>query len=256
MKKINQIILLVALPVLVGVTAGCGNKATTRDVEPAETAPSAQTTPAENPAAATGTKGKILETLDSGGYTYLRLDVDGQEIWAAGPVTPGLEPGEQVSLLGAMEMRDFTAKSLDRTFDRILFLGNIDTGASTGGMGHAKQPISGAQTKVEKTKVEGVQPVAGGYTIADIYSRAAELTGKEVTLRARVVKVTPNVMGTNWLHVQDGTGSEETSDLAVTTAAELAAGDLVLIKGPLSVDKDFGAGYLYHVIVEGATVTK
>jgi len=109
---------------------------------------------------------------------------------------------------------------------------------------------------LENEKIEGVAKAAGGYTVAEVYAKAAELGGKEILLNARVVKFSPNIMGTNWLHVQDGSGDEETSDLTVTTDGHAQVGDLVLVMGKLSVDKDFGAGYKYHVIIEGAKVTK
>ena len=52
-------------------------------------------------------------------------------------------------------------------------------------------------------------------------------------------------MGTNWIHLQDGTGGEGTNDLTVTTDATVAVGDTVLVKGLLAADKDFGYGYKY-----------
>lgn len=72
-------------------------------------------------AAAGGPFGTVLETLDGGGYTYARVDSDGEEIWVAGPMT-ALAEGDQISLAGAMGMQDFHASSLDRTFESILFL--------------------------------------------------------------------------------------------------------------------------------------
>jgi hypothetical protein len=59
--------------------------------------------------------------MDSGGYTYALLEIDGDEIWTAGPPTE-LAEGDRVALAGAMGMENFTAASLDRTFDRILFV--------------------------------------------------------------------------------------------------------------------------------------
>jgi len=75
-------------------------------------------------------------------------------------------------------------------------------------------------------------------------------------VRGQVVKFTPNIMGTNWVHIQDGTGSGATADLTVTTSAVVATGDLVVVEGSLTVNKDFGAGYKYDAIIEGAKVTK
>ena len=74
-------------------------------------------------------------------------------------------------------------------------------------------------------------------------------------MRGKVVKFTPEIMGKNWIHLQDGTGAAGTSDLTVTTSASAKTGDTVTVKGILVVDKDFGYGYAYDVIIEDAEVT-
>ena len=273
MKTARNILLIMTVSLLVFAVAGCGDEATTRDIEPetkSQAAGGHSEHSAPTPAAAPG--GEILETMDSGGYSYVYLDMGSEKVWIAGPATADLKVGERVAFEGAMEMKNFHAKSLDRTFETILFVGLIakegEIAASgsgggmhggmggMGGMGDADEPISGTKTILENAKVEGVEKADGGYTVGEIYAKANELGGKEVLISARVVKFSPNIMGTNWLHVQDGSGTDETSDLTVTTDGHAQVGDLVLVKGPLSVDKDFGAGYKYHVIVEGATVTK
>jgi hypothetical protein len=63
------------------------------------------------------------------------------------------------------------------------------------------------------------------------------------------------IMGKNWLHVKDGSGTPGSDDLVVTTQIEAKIGDTVLVNGTLVTDKDFGSGYRYDVIVEDAEVT-
>jgi len=189
-----------------------------------------------------------------------------------------VEVQAKVSCADGMVMKDFYAKSLDRTFANIYFVGAIwpeghapagkiamhgtDGGGMMGGSagmsppGSGSEPISGTKTVLDDAKIEGVTKAAGGYTVEEIYTKASELGGREVTIRARVVKFSPNIMGTNFMHIQDGSGEEATSDLTITSDDQAEIGDLVLVKGQLSVDKDFGAGYKYHVIIEGASVTK
>jgi len=257
--------------------AGCGDNKETAQADVAQAVP--QSTPAPAPAF-NPLSGTIVETMDSGGYTYILLDNGKEKVWIAGPVTP-VEVETNASCPEGMIMNNFHAKSLDKTFDKIYFVGSIwpegsapsgkidmhgqDGGGMESMMGGAAgtsphsspdNPVSGTKTVLENAKVEGVDKADGGYTVEEIYTKAAELGGKEVRIRARVVKFSPNIMGTNWIHIQDGTGDDTTSDLTVTTSGTAEIGDLVLINGPLSVDKDFGAGYKYHVIVEGATVTK
>jgi hypothetical protein len=85
------------------------------------------------------------------------------------------------------------------------------------------------------------------------------LNGKPVAVRGKVVKITPGVLGKNWIHLRDGTGSRaaKDDDLTVTTTDGTAAtGDVILVRGVVGIDKDFGSGYTYSVMVENAKLSK
>ena len=90
--------------------------------------------------------------------------------------------------------------------------------------------------------------------MAQLYQKAKELDGKEVTVRGKVVKYLPNIMGKNWLHVADGSGENGKAQVTVTTQATVKPGDVVLVKGKLAANKDFGYGYFYRAIIEDAQV--
>ena len=207
--------------------------------------------------AASGLQGTVLETMDAGGYTYVRVETADGEIWAAGPLTE-VQAGQTVVMPGQMLMRSFHSKTLDRKFDEIWFVSAIQqpgqaapAAASAGAaMGHAK-----VQTAASDSDVSGIEKAEGGMTVAEIYAAKGSLGGKPVVLRAKVVKFTPNIMGRNWIHVQDGSRHGDDYDLAVTSAAVVEAGDVVLIRGVVAEDKDFGAGYLYPMIIEGAEIS-
>lgn len=95
---------------------------------------------------------------------------------------------------------------------------------------------------------------SGGLTIADLYAKKSELSGKVITIHGSVVKVSEAIMGKNWIHIQDGSGVKETSDIVFTSATQSAkVGDHVTAKGTVAIDKDFGYGYFYSIIVEEAT---
>jgi len=116
---------------------------------------------------------------------------------------------------------------------------------------------------IEKSAVDAQAPAAGSIskgesgTVADIFANKDKLAGTEITVRGKVMKFSPMIMGRNWLHLQDGSGdvASGTNDLTITTTDSVKVGDLVEVKGPLSVNKDFGAGYAYDVILENAKVT-
>ena len=200
------------------------------------------------PAGSTFT-GRVVETMDAGGYTYARVDTGEETMWTAGPITP-LKVGDTVSFSSGMQMTEFKSETLNRTFDEIYFVSRFLTGESPGTM--ATHP---APTVTEDLDYSDVDVAAGGRRIAALYAERGDLAGEVVTVRAKVVKFTPNIMQRNWMHLRDGTGAEGANDLAVTTTDYANVGDVVVVRGRLAVDRDFGAGYAYAVIIEDASVS-
>lgn len=94
-------------------------------------------------------------------------------------------------------------------------------------------------------------------TIGDLYKARAELNGKLVKLQGKVVKVNNQIMQRNFLHLQDGTGSanDGSNDITITSQDTAEIGDQITVTGTLILDHDFGAGYVYPLLVEKATIT-
>jgi hypothetical protein len=218
-----------------------------------------------------GIEGEIIETMDSGGYTYIVVQTDNGPVWVAGPVSD-ITVGEKVSLPAARAMKDFQSKSLERTFETIFFVGSFGPRGGDSADPHAamKKAHSGVdvrsgknnagipggdyRTAVDREVVGDFEKAPGGVSVAEIYENKMELKGKIVKVRGVVVKFTPAIMGTNWIHLQDGTGGDDSFDLAVTSNGTAGVGDVITVEGVLEVDKDFGAGYRYEVIVQRATL--
>jgi hypothetical protein len=122
--------------------------------------------------------------------------------------------------------------------------------AASGGSEGAKAPATSGPIKVEKAKG------SDAYTVSETYEKAGKLDKKSVSVRGKVVKVSKGIMGKNWVHLQDGSGDagKGTNNLVATSQDVPKVGDVVTAKGTLYKDKDFGAGYVYKVIVEEATV--
>ena len=240
---------------------GCGEEPPAPQTEAAK--PSAQMAPATTQAAP-GKSGKVLETMDASGYTYVHVDTGAETFWAAAPQF-AVKVGDDVVVPEGMPMPNFSSKTLDRTFDMIFFVPSVLVGgaeslAAQMPAGHPPTmdgSASKGSTTVVTTDVDlsGITPAAGGQTVGGIYAKKAELNGKPVKVRGKVVKFSPQIMGKNWIHIQDGTGDAGANDLTVTTSATADTGDTVVISGTLSLDKDFGYGYAYGVIVEDAEVT-
>lgn len=209
--------------------------------------------------------GHVEETMNSGGYTYMRLMIGKDNIWVAVPQM-NIKVGDDIVLLPGNKMKNFHSKTLNRTFGTIIFSpGPVDGGGSHASMGsnpHTADKKAASHGKTvapmdQEIKVEKAQG-EDAFTIADIYQKADELNDKPVKVRGKIVKVARNIMGKNWIHIQDGTGSVDkyNFDLTVTTSASPQTGDVVTITGTLHKDKDFGFGYHYNVIVEDAALKK
>ncbi len=207
-----------------------------------------------------GFTGTVVETINSGGYTYVHVDTGSKKIWAATPVFK-VKVGKAVVVPSGLPMHNFHSKTLKREFELVYFVGAIMSAGERGslsqqpGMPEGHLPI-GLSTSGSHVEIGRVEKAQGGKTVAEIITGKEALVGKEILVRGRVVKFSPKIMGKNWLHVQDGSGSEGTNDLTVTTDnAMVKVGDIVLITGVVSVDRDFGFGYKYSVIIEGAKLT-
>jgi len=87
-----------------------------------------------------------------------------------------------------------------------------------------------------------------------LFKNRDNYNNKTVTLQGEVTKFNPAIMNINWIHMQDGTEFNGVFDLTVTTKAEVKVGDRVTIKGKVTLNKDFGAGYFYNIIVENAEI--
>ncbi len=168
-------------------------------------------------------------------------------MWVAGPETT-LAVGATIARTSGSLMTSFHSDTLNRTFDQIYFVGSL---AATGG---APANPHGAAPAVTTEHVAKLDPPKGGTSIAQVYATKQALSGKPVAVRGKVVKVNNGILGRNWLHLEDGSGQPGTNDLIVTTSAEVAKDAVVVVRGVVATNKDFGAGYSYPVMIENATI--
>lgn len=267
MRKIGLIAFLAVLvggALLLGLKAKAGKKRITESSPPGSEI-----------------KGVVKEARDSGGYTYVQVAQGKKEVWVALPLIEVKEGDEiEVDTVHALVMKNFYSRSLNRTFPEILFAsrakvkgvwlphekgehGGVPTMApSFNPHGTSKMkghpdgfPHGGGNFQAPFPAPGSVAKTQGGYRVAELYEKAKTLNGHEVMVRGKVVKFLPNIMGRNWLHIADGSGKDGKAEVTITTQKEVKPGDLVIVKGKLSANKDFGYGYFYKVIIEDASVT-
>lgn len=224
-------------------------------------------------------RGVVLDAVTGGGYTYMNIEENGQKFWIAGPQT-SVSKGAEVSFSEQLWMPNFTSKALNRTFEKILFVSGVNDGTAGDEAGSDEAPVdeihSGAGYGADAGGEESADseeayeeeesldeedsepaPADGIYTIERLYKIADSMKGQTIKVRGKVVKISENVMGMTWVHIQDGTGTKGKNKLVFRSANDTAkVGDTVTAEGRLDTDKDFGFGYYYAVIVEDAKFTQ
>lgn len=198
-------------------------------------------------------RGKVVEVINAATYTYVQIDTGSAKVWAAAPQFT-VKQGDTVALGDAMPMPNYHSKTLSRTFDVVYFSGRATVNGAAAVAGGAAAAPSRSLPGLA-VDLSNIARAPGGQTVAEVHSGRAALAGKQVVVRGRVVKFNPNIMGRNWLHIRDGSGVEGSNNLTITSASQAKVGDLVVISGRLAVDKDFGSGYRYALLVEEAKVT-
>lgn len=240
-------ILLISAPLL----AGCQENKSDNAVN---TTPHAAASPTamQNQA---GLSGKIAETQDAGGYTYVKILVDKQPIWAAGPITK-VQIGDEIGFNSDMPMNDFYSKALQKDFKSIYFVDHFTlNGVSTKKPTKAQKLDPHQKKTTAAAKQVALKPFSkleNGQTISEILQNATKLSDQKISIRGQVSKFTAGVMGKNWIHIID---SSSKKDLTITTDSTATIDDIIVIEGKLTLNKDFGYGYVYDVIIEDGKVT-
>jgi hypothetical protein len=248
-----------------GAALGCSGQPAVEE-EVVSAAPESMVSHAANTGGPEMVSGAVLETMNSGGYTYVRVDTGDEEIWAAaGEFETAV--GDRVVFPRETPMQDFHSNTLDRDFPLIYFASFIAPEGEAPAMAQqADMDLPPGHPSLDAFAMDPATTVAAGdikrpagaKAIADVWSDRVDLAGSTVTLSGKVVKYNAAILGRNWFHIQDGSGelSDGTNDITVTTSANLAVGDVVTATGTVVVDKDFGAGYSYTVMIEDADVVK
>jgi hypothetical protein len=215
--------------------------------------------------AADGKSFEVAEVIQGNTYTYIRAkEIDGEKWMAISKQE--VQPGAVYYYAEFLPMQNFHSKEIDRTFDEIYFVSSISTtpivksGGAMDGMGAMggsgmTQSHSGKVDTGKNSEIS-LEKKSGEITVAQIFANRADYSGKEVEIRGVVVKVNKEVMGKNWIHIQDGTSENGKFDLTITTGDLAEVNDEITVKGKIILDKDFGYGYSYEVIMEDAEIVK
>ena len=235
-----------------------------------------------------------VEILQAPPYVYGKVKEGDKEYWMAAP-SAKVAVGDEISFSEQMWMQNFTSKTLNRTFDKVMFASSLVTKAPATKAQEKKVQKDEKPASEEKEEIKEnsepkesaqkeekiIQPtiinVAEEYnestsaankeapaqtsvkifSVEQIYAQADDLNNSTVSVKGKVVKVSEDIMGRNWIHIQDGTGSKGTDDLVFTSPTDSAVvGDEITATGTLKTNIDFGYGYSYSVIIENSKFVK
>ncbi|HFA51673.1 MAG TPA: hypothetical protein ENJ95_21880 [Bacteroidetes bacterium] len=199
----------------------------------------------------------VEEVLNTEKYSYLNVSENGENFWIA-VMKMDAKPGDIYYYKGGLIKKNFYSKEYDRTFETVYLVSNI-----------RKQPVApdknsagGSAIDEALSKIKGntvvtdspinVSPAEGAIKLSELFSNKEKYEGKTVKITGKIVKINPMIMGRNWVHIQDGSGDK--LDLTVTTTENIPLGHVVTLEGTIALNKDFGAGYRYDIIMEGAVL--
>ena len=193
----------------------------------------------------------VQEVLNTEKYTYMNVLEEGEKRWIAIPKND-IEVGATYYYSGGLLKKNFYSREYDRVFETIYLVSKIWQEKPTANKESAlEEAISrtkaGAALNVKVGKIESAE---GAITIAELFKNKSKYSNQKVKITGKCVKVNPKIMGRNWIHLQDGSGEE--LDLTITTAQDIPLGAVLTLEGTIALDKDFGSGYRYDIIMEEA----
>ncbi len=202
----------------------------------------------------------VQEVLQANRYVYLNVKEEGNgQFWIA-TRKQDAKKGEIYFYRRPLLKTNFESKEYNRVFDTIYLVSNLVS------QDHSKHAVAqNTQTpKIEQstavvkgdiqTHTDKVIEHKGTIKIAELVKDPKKYEGHTIQLSGKCVKVNPNIMELNWLHIQDG--SKNDFDLVVTSNTFVPEGSDITIRGVVSINRDFGAGYKYDLIVENGTLVK
>ena len=209
--------------------------------------------------------GTVQEIHATDTYIYMRIEEEGKEVWLA--VMPdfikdNLIEGDKVEYLGGDLIKEFSSRTLDKTFNSLYFVTHIRlyTKSPESRQSYRRDNDMKQQSSIHKevqVPAKGeIKPAIWRESIEEIFSEKDNLKNKTVVLKARVMRVSQNILGKSWVTLQDGTGSAPDNKIMAVTRDTVSEGDLFTIEGILKTNIDLGSGYKYKVLIEEAKFTE
>jgi len=196
----------------------------------------------------------VLEILPTTKYVYLKVEENDLQFWIA-TIKQEINVGGTYFYKGGLLKTNFESKEHNKIFDKIYLVTSLVQAShgndSKDGKLITKEPKQ-KDEQVSMSNTSDNNQKSGSIKIAELVENFKKYEGKTVQISGRCVKINPNIMGRNWIHIKDG--SKDDYDLVITSDTFVEEGTLITMKATVSLNKDFGAGYKYDLILENGTI--
>ena len=196
----------------------------------------------------------VMEVLKTTKYVYLKVKENEEQFWIAAR-KQDVNIGETYFYKGGLLKTNFESKEHNKVFDKIYLVTSLvqsNHGSNTSNGSLSAQGSVENINEASSTKEEIKSNQSGSIKISELVKNYKEYEGKTVQISGKCVKINPNIMGINWIHIKDG--SKDDYDLVITSNTFVQEGSLITMKATVTLDKDFGAGYKYDLILENGTI--
>lgn len=193
----------------------------------------------------------VSDVLHTEKYTYLDVTENGKQFWVAVP-RKEVEKGETYYFVGGLIKKNFKSKEYNRVFETVYLVSDVRKDPIYLGNSTVSQALSSVGDEEGHVQDQDIVQSENGISLEELFNNKEKYAGKEIEVRGKCVKKNNQIMGRNWVHIQDGTGGDKLYDLTVTTAADVKVGTVVTFTGTIGLNVDFGAGYKYDIILEDA----
>jgi hypothetical protein len=195
------------------------------------------------------------EVLEGSRYVFVKVREGVKSKWISTRLRE-VVPGQTYYYRGGLLKTNFESLEFKRNFDTIYLISSlVDANHAQNANGNTPN-LPKSQSTPEKAEIsthgEPTEVPQGTITVAELVKNAAKYEGQTVQVHGTCVKVNPNIMQRNWIHLRDG--SKDDYDLVITSVQYIPEGTSFTMSATVSLKKDFGAGYYYDLILENGVL--
>ena len=192
----------------------------------------------------------VNEVLPATKYVYVNVNEGVEQYWVATALTE-IVVGETYFFRGGLLKTNFESKEYNRMFERIYLVSQFVPAKHGGNSSSASDLTTPSSNQKKNDPVKAskkIEKAEGSISIAELVNNYQKYEGQTVQLSGECVKINPQIMGRNWIHLKDG--SKDNYDLVITSDIFVREGSIITIKATVVLNKDYGAGYKYDLILE------